>query len=168
MHALHEPVFDLHWLEIMYHHNVRKPFCMTLSVYHPLYYVSCPYTCACYIVGKLKSVGRLQVNTNNSSTSAFISWTAPFSLDVTDEEPDIMYTLRVCVMNMTKKSSRNDTAPCTNYREIVDTNYTYELSPEHLSPSVHYLFTVIPYNGAGQGKPSHTLVTGEFTIVLTF
>jgi hypothetical protein len=96
-----------------------------------------------YIQGTLGPVGDLK--TSSGSPSVFVSWTAPFSLDVTD----IWYTVFIYKYNV-KDDVRPNAVPCTDCTEFVDTSYTF--TPEHPSPCARYYFTVIPYNGAGQGQ----------------
>ncbi|CAI7991644.1 hypothetical protein GBAR_LOCUS792 [Geodia barretti] len=84
------------------------------------------------------------------ATSVIISWTPPFSLDVTDVDPDIWYS--VLIYNVTDEN--NPTALlCTDCINITETNCTF--TPDYLSPCHVYLFSVIPFNGAGQGESSH-------------
>ena len=103
----------------------------------------------CFITGLLASVGDLTYN--NSYKSIIISWSAPFSLDVTNDDPDIWYS--VLIYNVTD----NPTAiPCTDCMDITETHYTF--TPDYPSPCHKYIFTVIPLNGAGQGHISNVTV----------
>ena len=95
------------------------------------------------MTGSLASVDILTFK----SGSITISWSAPFSLDVTDVDPDIWYS--VLIYNVTD----NPTAiPCTDCINITETHYTF--TPDYPSPCHKYIFTVIPFNGAGQGHSS--------------
>ena len=97
-------------------------------------------------------MGDLRASSNVSSVT--ISWTAPFSLDVTGVDPDIWYS--VLIYNVTDEN--NPTAIlCTDCINITETHYTF--TPDYLSPCHVYNFSVIPVNGAGQGE-SNTSVTG--------
>ena len=97
-------------------------------------------------------MGDLRASSNASSVT--ISWTAPFSLDVTGVGPDIWYS--VLIYNVTDEN--NPTAIlCTDCINITETHYTF--TPDYLSPCHVYNFSVIPVNGAGQGESS-PLVTG--------
>ena len=114
------------------------------------------------VIGKLGSVANLM--TDGNGVSIFISWSAPFSLDVTDVDPDIWYT--VLIYNVT--GDENPTAvPCTNCNSIVETNYVYV--PVYPSPCQEYAFEIIPMNEAGQGEsqplPGYTM-RGDFIPVL--
>ena len=102
------------------------------------------------ITGPVSAVGDLKVT--ESSTSIKISWTAPFSLDVTGVDPDIWYS--VLLYNVTDEN--NPTAIlCTDCINITETHYTF--TPDHPSPCHAYHFTVIPFNGAGKGESSHSI-----------
>ena len=92
-------------------------------------------------------MGDLRASSNVSSVT--ISWTAPFSLDVTGVDPDIWYS--VLIYNVTDEN--NPTAIlCTDCINITETHYTF--TPDYLSPCHVYNFSVIPVNGAGQGENS--------------
>ena len=104
---------------------------------------------SCNLTGQLASVGDLTIDNNAASIN--ISWSAPFSLDVTDVDPDIWYT--VLIYNMTDETT-------VSYPNCTNINETYcVFSPDHPSPCHQYTFTVIPFNGAGQGESSQN-VTG--------
>ena len=106
----------------------------------------------CYSPGLLSKVVDLKTTSNPSSVT--ISWTAPFSLDVTGVDPDIWYS--VLIYNVTDEN--NPTAIlCTDCINITETHYTF--TPDYLSPCHVYNFSVIPVNGAGQGESSE-YVTG--------
>ena len=112
-------------------------------------YVSIYSMNRCYsdILGLLSAVGDLRASSNASSVT--ISWTAPFSLDVTGVDPDIWYS--VLIYNVTDEN--NPTAIlCTDCINITETHYTF--TPDYLSPCHVYNFSVIPVNGAGQGESS--------------
>ena len=97
--------------------------------------------------GLLSAVGDLRASSNASSVT--ISWTAPFSLDVTGVNPDIWYS--VLIYNVTDEN--NPTAILhTDCINITETHYTF--TPDYLSPCHVYNFSVIPINGAGQGESS--------------
>ena len=103
--------------------------------------------------GLLSSVGNLETISNVSSIT--ISWTAPFSLDVTDVDPDIWYS--VLIYNVTDEDNPT-IVPCTDCNNITETYYTF--TPDYLSPCHKYNFTVIPQNGVGDGQSSEN-VTGS-------
>ena len=90
---------------------------------------------SCNLTGQLASVGDLTID---SSTSSFTtSWSAPFSLDVTNVDPDIWYT--VLIYNVTDENPT--TVPCIDCHNLTQTYYTF--SPDHPSPCHQYTFTVI-------------------------
>ena len=100
--------------------------------------------------GPLGSVPDMMSNSNASSIN--VSWTAPFSLDVTGVDPDIWYS--VFIYNVT--DGNNLTAiPCTDCNDIAETHYIFTL--EYFSPCHKFNFTVIPQNGVGDG-PSSSVV----------
>ena len=105
-----------------------------------------------FSTGLLSSVVNLE--TASSTSSITVSWSAPFSLDVTSVDPDIWYS--VLIYNVTDEE--NPTAvPCTDCHNLTQTHYIF--SPDYPSPCHKYTFTVIPYNGVGQGESSQS-VTG--------
>ena len=100
-----------------------------------------------------------------TDTSFTISWTAPFSLDVTGVDPDIWYS--VFIYNVTDEN--NPTAIlCTDCNRITETHYTF--TPDYLGPCYVFNSSVIPVNGAGQGESSPNVTScaqyGGITIVL--
>ena len=98
--------------------------------------------------GLLDPVNHLYFDSNDSSLT--ISWTPPFSLDVTGVDPDIWYS--VFIYDLTDEN--NPTAIlCTDCINITETHYTF--APDHLSPCHVYNFSVIPLNGAGRGNASN-------------
>ena len=101
----------------------------------------------------------MKVDAKNAS-SVTISWSAPFSLDVTDVDPDIWYS--VLIYNVTDEN--NPTAIlCTDCINITETHYTF--TPDYLSPCHVYNFSVIPLNGAGQGEKTYlTSSLHEYTL----
>ena len=102
-----------------------------------------------FLTGLPSSVGDLE--TNSSDSSITISWTAPFSLDVTDVDPDIWYS--VLIYNVTDETAVSVPYPnCTN---ITETFCVF--TPDYLSHCHMYNFTVIPYNGAGEGERSRNV-----------
>ena len=94
-------------------------------------------------------LSKVDLKANGNASSVTISWTAPFSLDVTGVDPDIWYS--VLIYNVTDEN--NPTAIlCTDCINITETHYTF--TPDYLSPCHVYNFSVIPVNGAGQGENS--------------
>ncbi|CAI8007712.1 hypothetical protein GBAR_LOCUS5345 [Geodia barretti] len=114
------------------------------------------------IQGQLSAVAGLSAVSN--ANSVIISWSAPFSLDVTGVDPDIWYS--VLIYNVTDEN--NPTAIlCTDCINITETHYTF--TPDYLSPCHVYNLSVIPLNGAGQGEssPSITITIGKPTFIRT-
>ena len=101
--------------------------------------------------GLLEAVGSVLVLNKNSSIT--ISWSAPFSLDVTGVDPDIWYSLHVLVYNVTDENNPT-VIICTDCINITETHYTF--TPDYLlSPCHVYNFSVIPLNGVGQGESTN-------------
>ena len=93
----------------------------------------------------------LETDMNTCASSINVSWSAPFSLDVTDVDPDIWYS--VLIYNVTDEEN-STVVPCTDCHNLTQTHYIF--SPDYHSPCHEYTFTVIPYNGAGQGESNQT------------
>ena len=102
-------------------------------------------------VGALPPVN-LEIDSNGQSIT--ISWSAPSSLDVTGVDSDIWYS--VLIYNVTDNWTP---VPCTDCTNLTVTHYTF--SPDDTSPCHEYAFTVIPYNGAGEGS-SRNATTSRF------
>ena len=104
------------------------------------------------LLGLLSTPPNLVISYNRISVT--ISWSAPFSLDVTGVDPDIWYF--VFIYNVTDKN--NPTAIlCTDCISITETHYTF--TPDYLGPCHVYNFSVIPVNGAGQGESSPNITS---------
>ena len=110
------------------------------------------------ISGQLSSVTNLRAIISSGS-SVSISWTAPWSLDVTGVDHDIWYS--VLIQNVTDEDRPTDIL-CTDCTNITETHYTF--TPDHLSPCHVYNFTIIPANGAGLGERSNisTITSSKF------
>ena len=91
----------------------------------------------------------VDLTVNSNATSITISWEAPWSLDVTDVNHDIWYS--VLIQNVTDENNPTPIS-CTDCTNITETVYTF--TPDHLTPCHVYNFSVTPFNGAGQGESS--------------
>ena len=91
------------------------------------------------IIGTLAAVGDLSISSQNSSIT--LNWTAPFTLDISEEPVDITYTVGVV----------SPASSLTVHMEIgVNmTEFSYPLPPDIGCDNL--MFTVIPVNGAGDG-----------------
>ena len=99
--------------------------------------------------GQLSAVAGLSVTSSTSSVT--ISWSAPFSLDVTGVDPDIWYS--VFIYNVTDENN-----PKLFEKHTITTSYTF--APAGFSPCQKYVFSVIALNGAGRGESSQNITTG--------
>ena len=81
-----------------------------------------------------------------------VTWTAPFTLDVTGVEYDITYSL--IIINITNETEPM-TVDCVVCHNLTQPHFTY--SPPNPLPGHSFNFTVTPINGAGIGPSSHTL-----------
>ena len=106
----------------------------------------------CKYIGPLTSV--LNLETDGGRSSINVSWGAPFTLDVTDEDPDIWYS--VLIYNVTDEENPT-TVPCTDCHNLTQIHYVF--IPDFSSPCHKYTFAVIPHNGVGEGETSKN-VTG--------
>ena len=104
-----------------------------------------------YYAGKLAAVGDLSSVTGRNFV--FLYWKPPFSLNVTDTDPDIWYT--VLVNNVTDIDN-TVSIPCTNCVNITEPFYAF--TRDHPSPNDVFSFAVLPINGAGEGNLSQFLV----------
>ena len=105
------------------------------------------------ITGPVSKVVDLRAWSNASSVT--VSWTPPFSLNVTDVDPDVWYSL--LIYNMTDENSRTDNL-CTDCMDINETNYTF--THEYFSHSHVYNIFLVPLNGAGEGNSSTITIGG--------
>ena len=113
-----------------------------------------PYASLYIHSGPLSAV--VDLNTSSNGTSINVSWTAPWSLDVTGVDPDIWYS--VIIYNVTDMNNIS-TIPCTNCINITYTKY--EFTPDYVGCCHVYNFSVIPFNGAGKGE-SQTVTFSKF------
>lgn len=99
-----------------------------------------------HLLGLLSAVGSLELAVLNYSTIR-LTWTAPFTLDITGVDPDISYYVNV--------SGTSDSRELydASYNIIITTNFTFELPSR--SGCFRWYFGVIPVNPVGIG-------TGEY------
>ena len=88
-------------------------------------------------VGLLSAVGNLNITTMPGNT--LVTWTAPFTLHVTDGDPDITYCIQIIHSDM----------PITTIPDHVLTNYS--IISDETNPCSRFVFNVAPKNGAGIG-----------------
>ena len=103
------------------------------------------------LTGLLAAVGGLTAVFGSNALFINISWTAPFTLDVTDVDPDIWYSVLIYIVT-------DETAVSVPYANCINITETFcVFTPDHLCPCYNYTFTVIPYNGVGQGERSKNI-----------
>ena len=98
----------------------------------------------------------VDIRVRSKSSSVIVSWTPPFSLDVTDVDPDVWYSL--LIYNMTDDNSTTDNL-CTDCTNITETNYTF--THEYFSHSHVYNISIVSLNGAGEGDSSAITIGGK-------
>ena len=108
--------------------------------------------CGLYI-GRLAPAGDLRVTESSvlPTGSVLVSWSPPFSLDITDSQPDIWYTLTI---------HTPEQAP-TNHYNITETSYNFTLP--HANGDI-FEFEVTPFNAFGRAVQS---VWTSLYVVLT-
>ncbi len=113
-----------------------------------------------HIVGLLPAVGSLTATPIPLDSIISLTWTPPFSLDITRVDPDIT---GYCVGVVNSTSS----VQCG----ITDTQYNYTVSPRS-TPCDTYTFTVTPVNIVGSGTSAGVtqgiLPSGELEKPFTF
>ena len=98
----------------------------------------------CIYLGLLSSVGHLK--TNSSATYLYISWNAPFSLDVTG----VIIWYSVLILNVT-----DETAVPVPYSNCINITKNFcVFTPDSITSCHKYNFTVIPQNRLGNGTPN--------------
>ena len=84
--------------------------------------------------------------THPNSSAIYLSWDPPFTLDITNVDPDIPgYTVSITNNNTNVTSERNVTEPEFLFQE------------EGYDPCHVYLFRVSAWNPVGVGEPSDTM-----------
>ncbi len=107
-----------------------------------------------HIVGLLPTVGSLTATLILLDSIISLTWTPPFSLDITSVDPDITY----CVGVVNSTSSLVIHSQCG----ITDTQYNYTVSPRS-TPCDNYTFTVTPNNLVGDGTSASMPLLSNIT-----
>ena len=94
---------------------------------------------------------------DNGQDSIILSWSPPFSLNVTGVDPDIWYT--VLISNVTDGDNPIDVS-CADCHSLTQSNYVFTSADP--SPCHKYNFTIIPENEVGEGSSSEPVI-GYFT-----
>ncbi len=124
--------------------------------------VACPLPCRyaldSMIAGLLPAVGSLTATPIPLDSIISLTWTPPFSLDISNVDPDIT---GYCVGVVNSTSSLMIHSQCG----ITDTQYNYTVSPNDIVCDT-YTFTVSPVNVVGNGTSSSVtrgiLPSGEY------
>ena len=97
-----------------------------------------------YYIGVL-SIGPISLTTTDSVF--YLTWPEPPTLDITDEDPDIV---GYCVDVIDSTSSVTLHSDC----EITETEFYYPIPSD--APCTEYVFNIRARNAAGTGEPSTT------------
>ena len=89
----------------------------------------------------------------------YITWDAPFTLDITGVDPDISYCINISVGAV---ANSNDSSPLTRNCSVYMPKFNFTMDYPNTSTSVVYEFRVTPWNGAGAG-PTSAPVYGFFS-----
>ncbi len=109
-----------------------------------------------HIVGLLPAVGSLTATPILLDSIISLTWTPPFSLNITGVDPDIT---GYCVGVVNSTSSLLIDSQCG----ITDTQYNYTVSPNDIVCDT-YTFTVTPVNIVGNGTSASVtqgILSGE-------
>ncbi len=107
------------------------------------------------IVGLLPAVGSLTAILIPMDSIISLTWTRPFSLDITNVDPDIT---GYCVGVVNSTSSLVIHSQCG----ITDTQYNYTVSPRS-TPCDNYTFTVTPINIVDNGTSASVTLLSNIT-----
>ena len=125
-----------------------KPITLALSIlWQPVFFLCDPMSqpyCHLVFTGFLSAVGSLMMTVQNSTIS--LTWTAPFTLDITGVDPDITYC--VGVVNSTSSSTLH--SECG----ITETEYEYPIPPDSACHDHMVTAHVTPINVVGNGTSS--------------
>ena len=79
-----------------------------------------------------------------------ISWSAVFSLDITDSDPDLWYS--VTVHNTANGADAStEVISCSDYQNTTETYYNFTIN-NNSCPSELYVFSVTPVNALGKSS----------------
>ncbi len=108
-----------------------------------------------HIVGFLPAVGSLNATLTPMDSIISLTWTPPFSLNISNVDPDVT---GYCVGVVNSTSSLVIDSQCG----ITDTQYNYTVSPRS-TPCDNYTFTVTPVNRVGNGTSASVTLLSNIT-----
>ena len=113
--------------------------------------------------GRLSAVSSLTATLIPLESIISLTWTPPFSLDITNVDPDIT---GYCVGVTNSTSSLVIHSECG----ITDTQYNYTVLPPNDIVCDTYTFTITPVNRVGNGTSASVtrgiLPSGEYTVAI--
>ena len=115
-------------------------------------------------IGQLLPVQDLHV-ADYGQSYVLISWSAVFSLDITDSDPDLWYSVTV----HNTANTDDETSATTLCSDCTDTSYNFTSNETNTDPCGEYEFRVTAVNAAGHGVQSEPLIwhIGKICIVYT-
>ena len=106
------------------------------------------------VLGLLEAVGFLMISANGYSSNISITWTPPFTLNITGANPDI---IGYCITVTSRITSLRVHSQCG----INVTEFHYTLSPDHDSACNTYNFTIVPVNIVGNGTSATVMYSQD-------
>ena len=117
-------------------------------------------------IGQLLPVQDLHV-ADCGQSYVLISWSAVFSLDITDSDPDLWYSVTI----HNTANTDDETSATTLCSDCTDTSYNFTSNETNTDPRGVYEFRVTAVNAAGHGVQSEPLIwhfhIGKISIVYT-
>ena len=121
---------------------------------------SISYLWTLFTVGLLSSVTSLNVTEKESSV--YITWAAPFTLDISNSDPDIHYCVNIDIFTFMSHVTVH--SEC----EITKNSFNFTFFNGILRECFNYNITIVPINLAGHGQstsmisPNSAMYTGKF------
>ena len=100
----------------------------------------------CYShTGVIEPVGGVKIEKRDDSCNITLSWEAPFSLDVTDVDPDVWYSLNITCLYGNRDVPFS--LPCNNCDRLHNLSFLFPLD----TSCTMYSFTITAHNDIGPG-----------------